>query len=103
MHFVRLIADLVREHGVRLVLFHIPHWSWRARPVVDERVDWPRLFGGDTTLIGVPPALLFQGLGEDEIKQLYVNEHLNASGARFFTRSITPALLSVHLHGAGPR
>lgn len=103
MHFVRLIADLAREHGVRLVLFHVPHWSWRARPVVDERVDWARLFGGDAALIGVPPALLFQGLRDDEIKQLYCNEHPNASGARFFTRAITPALLSVHLHGAGSR
>ena len=101
-NFVRLIAGLLREHGVRLVTFHVPHWSWRARPVVDERVDWAQLFGG-ASMIGVPPARLFAGLHEEQIKLLYCNEHFNENGARLFTRAITPALLWAYHHAPQPR
>src|SRR6185437_7441708 len=101
-NFVRLIAGLLREHGVRLVTFHVPHWSWRARPVVDARVDWAKLFGG-AAMIGVPPTRLFAGLSEEQIKLLYCNEHFNENGARLFTRAITPALLWAYHHAPQPR
>jgi hypothetical protein len=102
-HFVKLIAGLLREHGVRLVTFHVPRWAERASPVDEERLDWPRAFGIAGSIIGVPPAVLFEGLTDDEITRLYCNQHLNADGARFFTRAITPALLEVHHHGPEPR
>jgi hypothetical protein len=100
-HFARLIVDMARAHGTRLVTFRIPRWSDRASPVAAERADWPRVFGADTTIVGVAPAVLFGGLNEDEIKRLYTNEHFNASGATRFTRTITPALLEIY-HRALP-
>lgn len=98
-HFVRLIGDLARAHGIRIVVVHVPRWSDHAKLQVEERFDWSSALGVDAALVGIAPAVLFRGMTDDEIKSLYGNEHFNAAGARFFTRAIAPALLEIHHHG----
>ncbi len=55
-HFARLIADLLRAHGIRLVTFHVPRWSDRKSPVVEDCVDWQSFFGVEGSLVGIAPA-----------------------------------------------
>ena len=55
------------------------------------------------SIVGVPPATLFQGLTDAEIDQFYYNEHLNANGCRLFTRTITPALVKTYVENDGLR
>lgn len=92
-HFLRLVFALLQQHQVKVTLVHVPLWSERLSTVVEERMDWPEVFGMPITIVGVPPAKLFEGLPNKEIDQFYYNEHLNANGARLFTRTITPALV----------
>ena len=101
-HFVRRIAEITCEHGARLVVIRVPWWSDRRRPVVDERLDWSRELGDDVAMVGVPPARLYAGLSEDDVKRLYFDEHLNMAGARFFTRAVAPAIVAIDERGARP-
>jgi hypothetical protein len=102
-HFLRLLGELVRKHGLRLIVLHVPRWSERGRSVVEERFQWSSVLGVDAPVVGVPPSVLFQGLSDDEITRLYYDEHLNASGAALFTHTITPALLTLHTHASKTR
>jgi hypothetical protein len=98
-HFLDLIVDLVRTHGIRLIALHVPQWTERASRVVEERFDWSAALGVGASIVGVPPAVLFAGLSEDEIERLYADtRHFNASGAALFTRAVAPALLELHAH-----
>jgi hypothetical protein len=92
-HFVARMSALLRERHVPAVLLHVPQANERDATAIEERADWFAAFGPGTTLIGVPPARLFAGLRDDEIKRLYVSDHFNANGAVFFTRAILPGLL----------
>ncbi|MBI5772286.1 MAG: hypothetical protein HZA89_00915 [Verrucomicrobia bacterium] len=95
MHFVRLIGQLLRETKVPVAILHIPHACERKVDAVEERLNWPELLGVSALLIGVPPARLFAGLGDEEIKRLYSSDHLNDNGNAYFTRAVTPALVRV--------
>ena len=51
----------------------------------DEPRSWPQF--------GIATARLFEGLSDDEAHAFYYNEyHLNASGAKLYSRAIAPAL-----------
>lgn len=103
MHFVRLMGALLREHGVPAIILHVPQANERHATAVEERVDWFALMGPGATLIGVPPAQLFRGLTDDEIKRFYVSDHFNENGAVFFTKAILPALLQRFREHEAPR
>ncbi|MCZ2078825.1 MAG: hypothetical protein LC130_27990 [Bryobacterales bacterium] len=99
MHFLKLTFELLRRHEVKTVLLNIPVWTDRESTRAIERMPWPGLFGKDITLIGIPPASLFQGMSPDEVDRLFYNDydwpnhHFNQNGNEFFTRVIAPALV----------
>jgi hypothetical protein len=96
-HFARKLVALAREHGCRLVLLHIPTIDEARSPVVTERKFWPEVLGAEGTILGIPPAKLFGGLTDEEIRKLYFNRsHLNKNGVEYFTPLITPALLHIY-------
>lgn len=97
VHFLRLVFDLLQKHEVKVTIVHVPLWTERHKTVVEERMLWPEVFEMPMSIIGVPPATLFKGLTNEEINQFYYNEHLNANGARLFTRTITPALVRTYV------
>jgi hypothetical protein len=92
-HFLRLVFALLQKHEVKVTIVHVPLWTERHKTSVDERMFWPEVFRMPMAIVGVPPATLFKGMTNEEIAQFYYNEHLNANGARLFTRTITPALV----------
>jgi hypothetical protein len=48
-------------------------------------------------MIGIPPATLFTGLTDEEIRKLYSDPvHLNENGQIFFTTVMTPILLKLY-------
>ncbi|HTR43349.1 MAG TPA: hypothetical protein VMH87_17185 [Pseudomonadales bacterium] len=97
LHFVQKFAALVREHGCQLVLVHIPFYDERRSTVITEPVFWPDVLGTNVTMIGIPPAMLFKGLTDDEIRELYSDPvHLNENGQKYFTTLMMPALLKLY-------
>jgi hypothetical protein len=97
LHFAQKFAALVREHGCKLVLVHIPFYDERHSPVISEPVFWPNALRTNVTMIGIPPATLFKGLTDDEIRKLYSDSvHLNENGQKYFTTLMMPALLKLY-------
>jgi hypothetical protein len=92
-HFAKLIGALLAEHGVPAVVLHIPQAHEATVDVVEERLDWLELSGASGPMIGVPPARLFAGFDEEEVKRFFVSDHLNENGTIYFTRAVAPALL----------
>jgi hypothetical protein len=93
---VQMTVDLCRHYGTHLVIVNIPQ-PGRDDKVI-EREMWPRVFGHDVDLIGIPTARLFSQMSDDQIDRLFDGIHLNKNGNAFFTKSITPALLEIYGH-----
>jgi hypothetical protein len=97
LHFMRLFADLARQHGTRLVLLNIPVLSDLSEPKLDERAFWPKIFGPNLVLLGVPPPRFFHGLTDADAHKLYFNPgHLNKNGQAYFTSLVLPDLLHIY-------
>lgn len=98
-HFLRALAALLRERGVRLIVLNVPVWMGGEPPErVEERLHWPDALGMPLTMVGVPPAELFAGLDRAGIETFHYNTHMNRNGAERFTRVVTPALIEAVLH-----
>jgi hypothetical protein len=97
LFFARKFAALAREHGCKLALLNVPCFAERYSPVVRELTFWPEALNADVTMIGIPPAKLFSGLADDNIRKLCTNPtHFNRNGQSYFTFLITPALLQIY-------
>jgi hypothetical protein len=97
LHFSQKLGVLAQAHGCKLVIIHIPMFDERHSPLISEPIFWPDILPGQVTMIGIPPATLFKGLTDDDIKKLFRNsEHLNANGQKYFTSLMTPALLKIY-------
>jgi hypothetical protein len=97
VHFMSLFANLAAQHRCQLVLLHIPVIDESHAPRIQERAFWPERFGTNLAMLGVPPARMFNGLSDDEIRRLYVNPtHLNKNGQIYFTSLILPSLLELY-------
>jgi hypothetical protein len=108
MHYLRQIDALLREHQIPVALIRVPLWTERHEQVVTERMPWDDVFQSRTTLIGIPPATLFQGLSDPEIDKLfynvysYDNHHFSRNGNEYFTRVVTPAVLETYVRNVPP-
>jgi hypothetical protein len=96
-HFLRKFGDMVQQQASKLALIHIPIYDERRSPKIQERTFWPDTVSADMTLAGIPPALLFGSLTDENIRKLYGDSgHLNKNGQEYFTRIVTPALLQIY-------
>jgi hypothetical protein len=97
MHFAGQFADLARSYNCNLILLHVPVFSERRSPVIHEHLYWPDALHSHITMIGIPPAKLFAGLFDGDLYRLYCDRaHFNQNGQTYFTRLVTPALLSAY-------
>lgn len=97
LHFARKFAKLAQEHGAGLVLLHVPTFSERRDPVIQEREFWPDVLPANVDMVGIPSATLFAGLTDDDVRKLYYNPvHMNKNGQEYFTPIITPSLLKLY-------
>jgi hypothetical protein len=92
-HFAKLIGALLAAYDLPAIVLHIPQANELTADVVEERVNWLELTGVSGPMVGIPPARLFAGLTNDEIRRLFVSDHFNENGTIYFTRAVTPALL----------
>ena len=95
LHFAKLIGELLKAHQVRAAAIHVPMWSDRASPTVNQAMDWNEVVGVPMPIIGAPGAVMFSELSASEQELLYYDEHLNRNGAEFFTRALTPAIVEL--------
>jgi hypothetical protein len=97
LHFVQQLGALMQARGCKLVVVHIPTFDERHSAVISEPVFWPDVLPGKITMIGIPPATLFRGLSDNDIKKLFSNPaHLNENGQNYFTSLMTPILLKTY-------
>jgi hypothetical protein len=97
LHYTRKLAALFREKNVQPVMLHLPVLAEVRSPVLAERADWPRIFDGDFKLVGIPPAKLFGGLCDNDVRKLFGDPvHFNRNGQEYFTSLITPALFQIY-------
>jgi hypothetical protein len=96
-YFAQKLATLAREHNCKLVVIHIPRFDERRSPFISEPMYWPGALTGDVAMIGIPPATMYQGLTDEEIRKLYSDSvHLNENGQDYFTALMTPTLLKIY-------
>jgi hypothetical protein len=97
LYFARKIVALAREHHTKLVILHFPNIAETRSPLIPERECWPGLLGGDVSLVGIPPATLFEGMTDAEVLKLFCDSnHLNRNGQEYFTPIVTPSLLQIY-------
>ena len=97
LHFARQLSLLAQAHGTKLLFLHLPEIAEARSAVIPERELWPEHLPAPASLLGIPPARLFAGLTDEEIKQLFCDSlHLNQNGQRYFTPLITPALIQFY-------
>jgi len=96
IHFCQKLAELARTNNCKLAMLTIPVLADAPDKAIGERTYWPDIFGGDFSLIGIPPATLLSGLTDEQLHKLFFNRwHLNVNGMNYFTPLITPALLQI--------
>ena len=86
------IGALARQYGAQIVVLNIPIDSDRGAQFVIERMDWSKPLGMPVTVLGIPPALLFKDMRDDEFQRFYVDQHLNRNGRKYFSAAIIPGL-----------
>ena len=97
LYYARKVAALARQHGCKLVVVHIPTFDERRSTVISMPINWADALQTDITMVGIPPATMFKGLSDDEIRRLYSNAlHLNENGQDYFTTLMTPTLLKIY-------
>lgn len=96
-YFARQFGLMVKKHGCKLVLLHLPVSAERIAPAMIESRYWPDLLQTEVCVMGIPGKQLFAGVSETEIGRLYTDPvHLNENGQKYFTPLITPALLQFY-------
>jgi hypothetical protein len=104
--FGKKFARLAEDKGCHLALIHLPQVNEMHSPLVSEPVYWPDELDVPLTMLGIPPAKFFEGLTTNEVCRLYANSglargdnlasHFNQHGQRYFTATITPALIAIY-------
>jgi len=95
--FVRKIGLLAQEHQTQLVFLHVPDFAERKATLIEETAFWPDAFSINLPMVGIPPAILFAGMTDDDVRKLYHNPtHFNQNGQNYFTPIITPSLIQIY-------
>ena len=95
--FLEKLVETCVQKQIPLVILNIPQHTERHSGRVIERKEWTNSLKSEVSLVGVPPAVLFAGLSDEEIDRLrYDDAHFNANGSEFFTRTILPAIMEVY-------
>jgi hypothetical protein len=94
LHFMQLLEALASKDDCKLVLIHIPTFEERRATHIPVPANLPQ---PGVVMIGIPPATLFKGLTDDQIRKLYNDSvHLNENGQKYFTELVTPTLLKLY-------
>jgi hypothetical protein len=92
MKMVTRIGALARQYHIRVVMLNVPIDADHGSPIVRERVDWSQYLGMKVDVLGIPSAVLFQNVTDQEFYRFYVDQHLNLNGRRYYTKAILPGL-----------
>jgi len=99
-HFLRKFLALAKAHDCQVVMLHLPTFAERQSAVIATSARWPDVLPPDVALLGIPPAKLFQGLAETDVRKLYSDSvHFNQNGQEYFTKLILPTLLQLYVPG----
>jgi hypothetical protein len=103
LRFARKFGQLLAQHGTQIVLLCLPRVSDMKDPLLQARTFWPDIVASDMTMIGIPPATLFQGLSESEVLKLYYDpDHFNRNGQKYYTSIIAPRIVETYVDKVQP-
>ena len=98
LHFARKLGQLARQHGTQIVFLCLPRVSEMRDPLLQARTFWPDIVASEMTMIGIPPATLFQGISEAEVLKLYYDsDHFNRNGQKYYTSIIAPRIIETYV------
>ncbi len=98
--FIQKLVALVHDHHTSLAMISIPTFADRRNASIIEGQFWNQLLP-DLTIVGIPPAEMYDGLSDTDVKKLYFDAvHFNVNGQEAFTSSMTPGLLKVYAEKA---
>ena len=97
LHFARKFAGLADESKCKFVLLHLPVVAESRDTTINEREFWPEALHADIAMVGIPPAKLFDGMTDEQVKKLYADPfHFNKNGQDYFTPLVTTSLLDIY-------
>jgi hypothetical protein len=96
-YFAQKFASLATNNGTRLVCLNVPYYQYHGSQSIHERYNWAEMMHAPVTLIGIPPATLFNQLSSDDLPKLFWDDyHFNENGQQYFTRLLAPNLISIY-------
>jgi len=99
-HFLRKFVALAQTNGCQLVMLHVPTFAERRSTKIVTSARWPDLLPPNAALVGIPPATLFHGLSDEDVRKLYSDSvHFNQNGQEYFTKLVLPTLLRLYDSG----
>jgi hypothetical protein len=96
LHFLRKTAELAQQHDALLVILHMPSPSERGSQMVPDRQLMPEILGPGVAFAGVPSALMFQNVPDEQFEDYFQDEHVGLNGRELFTRIMTPVLIQLY-------
>jgi hypothetical protein len=100
---LRKIGVMADAHQSKLVYLHLPVFDERRDTRIDETEFFPDLMGKNVAMVGIPPSVLFAGMSDADIDNLFIKQphgsssvHLNFNGRNFLTTLITPELVQIY-------
>jgi hypothetical protein len=97
IYFARKLAALAQAHRTSLTCLNVPFISDTKSNVIKERYDWPVALKAPVTMVGIPPATLFDGLSDRDISNMFWDPfHFNENGQKYFTRLLAPNLITIY-------
>jgi len=91
------LAKVLRERDKPAIMLNLPNYITRHESEVRFKHDWIRHLAIEGEMIGIAPKIMFQGMSEEQIKNLFSDpSHLNVNGSRYFSKLIAPAIAKAY-------
>ena len=97
IYFARKLASLAQANGTALTYVSLPVFEDRHSQLIREKFFWPDAMQAPANMVGIPPSVLFDGLPEKDISNLFFDAyHFNENGKLYFTSLLAPNLISIY-------
>ena len=97
VYFAKKLAALAQAHRTSLTCLNVPFIFDTKSNVIKERYNWAVALKSPVTMVGIPPATLFDGLSDRDISNMFWDPfHLNENGQKYFTRLLAPNLITIY-------
>ncbi|MBF0435685.1 MAG: hypothetical protein HQL77_09970 [Magnetococcales bacterium] len=95
--YIKHIFRIARNRGVAIATFHVPIYKFRKEKTMGEVVNWATHYPEfNLAMLGIPSSELFKGLSEEQLRNMYYDNHMNVNGAAYYTKALLPGILALY-------